>query len=183
MKSEPSLLSESESEEPDVLEELAVRELAVRRRLVRAVLPALRLLDRVSRGQEKFGNDHQIRACVALARLAAHVVAGRGVPAQEDEDENPYFSSPEFNTPERLLAGRRLAYLESLTPEQHEEFAANREALIKAWEASKPDPVKEPEAYKDYIHSGKCKHISEVHDEAWPPHLRESSLKKEASDE
>ena len=151
---------------------------AVRRRVVRAVMPALRRLDRVSRGQDHFATDHQLRACIALARLAP-LLAG----AVEPELPDP-LDAPEFHTPERELAFRRLEWLHTLTPEQSAQRAIEREAALKAWEESLPGRFDDPKECTEYYRTHKVKQISEVEDELWPPHLRESTLKaKETTDE
>src|SRR5688572_27363599 len=42
---------------------------AIRAKLLRAVAPAIELLDREARGERVFNEDLQLRACAALARL------------------------------------------------------------------------------------------------------------------
>ena len=61
--------------ELDVLEEPddEARREAIRARLLRAVEPAIELLEREARGQRVIAGDVQLRACAALARL------GRGL--------------------------------------------------------------------------------------------------------
>jgi hypothetical protein len=141
-------------------------------------MPALRRLDRVSRGQDHFADDRQLRACIALARLAPQLLAD-----STPEDIPPRFLDPEFNSPERQLAGRRLEWLRTLTPEQDAQFDKDREAALKAWEEARPK-FKSAEERMEYYKTHKPRHISEVEDELWPPHLRRSTLKaKETSDE
>jgi len=82
--------------------------------------------------------------------------------------------------PQRELAGRRLAYLNSMTLEQEKEFTARKDAAIEEWRKTFPPPG--PELI-EYYKTHPIKNISEVEDEQWPPHLRRSSLKKEAAHE
>ena len=42
----------------------------LRGRMLRSVGPAIKRLARAARGDAEFGNDHELRACIALARLA-----------------------------------------------------------------------------------------------------------------
>ena len=49
----------------------------LRRRVLRATLPAVRQLARAAAGEPVFENDRHLRACIALARLAPVLVARR----------------------------------------------------------------------------------------------------------
>jgi hypothetical protein len=64
----------------------------LRRRLLRATLPAIRQLARAAAGERVFENDHHLRACVALARLTPMLVAplrAAGAAREEPVEINP----------------------------------------------------------------------------------------------
>lgn len=66
----------------------------IRRRVLRAMVPAVKKLDRVARGLELFRDEHQLRACVALGRLAPMFISAKQVP--DDRWPRPHPShSPE----------------------------------------------------------------------------------------
>jgi hypothetical protein len=52
-----------EEEELDIRQQLS-------RALLAAVLPSLHKLAKAARGEDVFGSDHELRACVAMSRLA-----------------------------------------------------------------------------------------------------------------
>jgi hypothetical protein len=145
----------------------------VRRRVLRAMVPALGKLDRVARGREHFAHDHERFACVVLARLATVVL---GVP--EDPEAVDPFSGPEWQTPEKQLQFARLEWRASMTPEERQQQEELRKAKIAEWEKTLPDYFNWPiERVEEWRRIHKPKHISEVEEECYPPHLRMATLK------
>ncbi len=69
--------------------------LVLRRRMLRAAVAASGKLARAVAGRESFQSDHQLRACVAMLRLAPALVG--------DLEEKPgTFEGPEWWTPEKV---------------------------------------------------------------------------------
>lgn len=87
----------------------------LRRRVLRAMVPAIKKLDRIARGRARFRDDHERLACVVLARLAPVVLAI----ASDDEREEDIFSDPMWSTPEKIESLNRL--MEPSTREQNGE--------------------------------------------------------------
>src|SRR5438874_1465665 len=65
-----------------------------------AVMDAIGRLRRVARGEENFLSDHELRACVALARMTRFVIVKMAPAEPEPQLTNPN-NSPEENM--RLL--------------------------------------------------------------------------------
>lgn len=159
----------------NILHDPALMREVVRRCALRALPTALHKLARVARGVEQFENDHQLRACALLARLAPVLVAGRDAEQIQAEDAEPLDVEESFD---RRLAAAQMRWLQSLTPEQRKEFAADREARIKAWEAQRPR-FTSPEQVAAYYKTHKLVHISEVEEEGFPEHLRRENFMRE----
>lgn len=146
----------------------------VRRRVLRAMVPALGKLDRVARGHDKFEGDEQRFACVALARLAGTVLG-----MIEDPEPDTRFSGPEWQTPEQILLFRQVQWLGSLSLEEAQRFEAECEARYAAWESARPDFTKMTcDEICEYSRTHESKSYDEVTDECYPEHLRMSTLKK-----
>jgi hypothetical protein len=146
----------------------------VRRRLLRAMIPALRKLDRVAKGTERFKNEHEIRACIALARLSPVFIAR--VEDADDEDVADKIGArlEREMTPKRRLAGLRLRYLKSLTPEQTAEFTKKSEAIHEEWKRIIALPMEQRR---------NSPHWEDLEETLWPTHLKEKVFMKEHGDE
>jgi cytochrome c556 len=145
----------------------------VRRRVLRAMVPALGMLDRVARGRDQFTGDEQRHACVALARLATVVLGMR----EDPKAPNP-FDAPEWQTPEKKLLFARLQWSSERTPEESQRFRAEVDARHAEYKATVPD-FKTPEEICAYIRAhGEIKRYDDIEDECMPEHLRMSNLKK-----
>jgi hypothetical protein len=69
----------------------------LREKLLRAQLIAVGKLSRAARGRDVFGNDRELRACIALARLAPMLLGGR----PRDEEPPTGIRDPLWWTAER----------------------------------------------------------------------------------
>ncbi len=103
----------------------------IRRRVLRAMVPAIRKLDRVARGMNRFADDHERVACIALARLAPVVLAAA---RDADDEERNWFSDPIWQTPEKQALLKEL-----MRPKTREEVA---EAWAETFRGRGPDSLK-----------------------------------------
>ena len=79
----------------------------IRRRALRGLMPVMGKLARAARGHKVFESDHEMRACIALARLA---------PALMGESPDPIDDT--WWTPEREENARLLDEAHNITREQ-----------------------------------------------------------------
>jgi len=139
------------------------------------VIPALRKLDRVAKGRERFKNEHEIRACIALARLSPVFIAR--VEDADDEDVADKIGArlEREMTPKRRLAGLRLDYLKSLSAEESAAFEQESEAMRQEWKRiiALPREQSREQAAKWYERDAT----------RWPTHLQEKVYMKEHGDE
>ena len=148
----------------------------VRRRVLRALVPAIGKLTRVARGRDAFRNDHEIRACIALARLAPIFLAqardADADAAAEARDLRGTIYDPAWLTPERELDLKRLDWLASLPKEEHERREAERNARYEAWDASRPT-FDSPDELCAYYRTHRPPSFEELEEEhLWPDHLK-----------
>jgi hypothetical protein len=142
----------------------------VRRQLLRAIIPAVRKLNRVARGDEKSRTIMKFVPASHLPRLTSIFVAAAA------DDRTARRAPEEELSPEREFAGLRFDWLHSLTQEQSSNFDRQREEALAAWEAQCPPPFKSAaEAMANYKTHG-IHHISEVEESVWPAHLAEREL-------
>ncbi len=83
-----------ELRDPEVMADI------IRRRVLRALVPVVRKLDRVARGHGEFRDDAERYACFAVARLARAVLAPALLAGREDEEDGSLGYHPS-HTPER----------------------------------------------------------------------------------
>ena len=160
----------------DTLHDQRLMAAVLRRRVLRVIPAAIRKLARVAHGRDGFDSDHQLRACVTLARLAPVFIAAGASDAGADDVTPCRMDDPAWWTPERDLDFRRLDWLQLLTPEQRVELDARREALLKAWEAAQPPADATLEQKQEHWRVHGIHHISEVDEALWPDDLKTSTL-------
>jgi len=147
----------------------------VRRRVLRAIVPALGKLDRVARGRDQFRGDEQRFACAALARLAGTVLG-----MIEDPKPDTRFTGPEWHTPEQQILFARLMWRRNMTPEERRKQQEEDDARYADWRKTLPDYFNWPtERVQEHLRIHKPKNIAEIEEECYPPHLRMATLKGE----
>ena len=89
----------------EVFRDPEVMAAVIRRRVLRAMVPAVRKLDRVARGITRFGHDQERLACIVLARLAPLALACAAAGDDRAEADEEW---ERWMTPERVAAFERL---------------------------------------------------------------------------
>jgi hypothetical protein len=141
-----------------------------RRRVLRSLIPAVGKLTRVARGRDSFRNEHQLRACITLARLAILLAADPKAGVRSCLDD------PEWWTPEKELGMKRLEWLETLSPEQSAQREVEWEAAYDEWRNSRPRSFKSAAEAAEYFRAHPVISFSEIEEEMWPDHLKRSTF-------
>jgi hypothetical protein len=162
----PRLWKQSQQLEETMAEDLSPEVKRLRDELRCKALGTLDLarskLEDMLHNGEKLASDEEMRACLALLRLAPLLLKEPGV--KESPRIGPLFEEGHW-TPERLQALEMLQHYETETPEESAARDVRRQAKYDAWAAREHGPFKSPEEAMEHYRTHGVDNIGDMWDE------------------